>query len=72
MKFTVESLLEQELNQPQYTWDFGDGSPVSHEASPAHTYTKPGDYVATVRAVDASAQRGWDEVDIEVEAADGD
>ncbi len=72
VKFTVESLLEQELNQPRYTWDFGDGSPVAHEASPVHTYTKPGDYVATVRAVDASGQRGWDEVDIEVEAADGD
>jgi hypothetical protein len=72
VKFTVESLLEKEMSQPQYTWDFGDGSAVSHEASPVHTYTKPGDYLATIRVVDASGQRGWDEVDIEVVAAGGD
>lgn len=27
-----------------YTWNFGDGSPVSHDASPVHTYTQAGTY----------------------------
>lgn len=28
-------------------WDFGDGSPVSTEWNPSHTYAEPGDYVIT-------------------------
>lgn len=28
----------------QYTWDFGDGTPVSTEQSPKHTYGKTGNY----------------------------
>lgn len=27
-----------------YTWDFGDGSPVSREVNPVHVYTTPGTY----------------------------
>ena len=27
-----------------YAWDFGDGTPISPETSPRHTYTKPGNY----------------------------
>jgi gliding motility-associated-like protein len=27
-----------------YTWDFGDGSPVSREVNPSHVYTTPGTY----------------------------
>ncbi len=29
-----------------YSWDFGDGSPVSAEASPSHVYAKSGNYAA--------------------------
>ncbi len=29
-----------------YSWDFGDGSPVSTDANPVHTYANPGTYVA--------------------------
>ena len=25
----------------RYEWDFGDGSPLSTEANPTHTYTRP-------------------------------
>lgn len=32
----------------KYTWEFGDGG-TSHEASPAYTYTKQGDYTATLQ-----------------------
>ncbi len=31
-----------------YSWDFGDGSPVSTSANPAHTYTTNGTYTATL------------------------
>jgi PKD repeat protein len=67
VKFMVESLLEDEMNGPQYKWDFGDGSPISTEASPTHVYEKPGSFTATIRVVDAAGQLGWDEVDIEVD-----
>jgi hypothetical protein len=64
--FTVESLVVKEITGAKYTWDFGDGSPASHEAGPTHTYEKPGSYVATIRVVDGAGENGWDEVDVEV------
>ena len=67
VRFSVAPVLDEELNQPTYTWDFGDGSPPSHERNPEHTYAKPGDYLATVRLVNKTGERGWDEVDIEAE-----
>jgi PKD repeat protein len=33
-----------------YSWNFGDGSPVSSEASPSHTYTADGTYTITLIA----------------------
>lgn len=33
-----------------YTWDFGDGTPVSREVSPSHVYTKPGTYTIKLSA----------------------
>jgi hypothetical protein len=68
--FSVDAVLDEELNQPTFTWDFGDGSPPSHERTPEHTYTKPGDYLATVRVENKTGERGWDEIDIEAEAHD--
>lgn len=31
-----------------YQWDFGDGSPISTQQSPTHTYPAPGDYNVTL------------------------
>jgi hypothetical protein len=67
VQFAVESLVVDEISGPRYTWDFGDGSPKSNEANPTHTYEKAGEYTATIGIVDASGERGWDEVDIYVE-----
>jgi glucose/arabinose dehydrogenase len=36
----------------QYTWDFGDGSPLSNEAHPEHTYTTAGLYTARLTVSD--------------------
>lgn len=33
-----------------YSWDFGDGSPASTVAQPAHVYTAPGNYTVTLTA----------------------
>jgi len=35
-----------------YKWDFGDGSPVTTEASPSHIYGKPGTYYLRLTASD--------------------
>ncbi|TND01482.1 MAG: pkd domain containing protein [Bacteroidetes bacterium] len=32
----------------QYSWDFGDGSPVDTNQNPTYTYTIPGTYIVTV------------------------
>ena len=31
-----------------YNWDFGDGSPISHEENPTHQYLDPGQYNVTL------------------------
>ncbi len=37
-------------NALSYLWDFGDGSPVSTQENPSHTYTAGGDYTVTLYA----------------------
>ncbi|NIK74695.1 PKD repeat protein [Thermonema lapsum] len=37
-------------NISQWTWDFGDGSPVSNAQSPVHTYALAGNYTVTLTA----------------------
>lgn len=37
----------------QYTWDFGDGSPLDHEATPWHAYSLPGEYTVSLTVRDA-------------------
>jgi hypothetical protein len=67
--FTVESLIMDQMNEPKFTWNFGDGSPESQEAKPVHTYEKPGNYAVTIKIVDATGETGWDELDIDVTEA---
>jgi len=45
LKFTNTTLYSS-----GYTWDFGDGSPVSNEKSPIHTYSNYGTYSITLSA----------------------
>jgi hypothetical protein len=52
---------------PTYAWTFGDGSPVSTEANPKHTYQKPGEYPASVVITGPGGGTDTDELDILVE-----
>ncbi len=66
--FEVEIYPGDEAKKPKFDWEFGDGSPVSHEQNPVHTYKHPGEYKALVRVRDATGRSGNDEVQISVEA----
>ncbi|MDA3883178.1 MAG: PKD domain-containing protein [Bacteroidales bacterium] len=52
-----ENKTEAHYNNPllNYTWDFGDGSPVSHEENPSHTYIEEGEFEITLIVEDSSA-----------------
>ena len=39
---------------PQYSWNFGDGSPVSTQTNPTHIYTTPGSYAVVLIAAQGS------------------
>jgi len=40
----------------RFEWDFGDGSPISTESNPTHTYTENGRYTAVLRVYDSSGE----------------
>ncbi|MEO5997213.1 MAG: PKD domain-containing protein [Chitinophagaceae bacterium] len=37
-----------------FTWDFGDGSPLSNSINPTHLYANPGTYLVKLKAIDAN------------------
>ena len=50
-----------------YEWDFDDGSPVSTEQDPMHTYTEVGEYTATLTVTDPETEeQGTASVEINV------
>lgn len=67
VQFSVTSYEDaDEMPQPKYTWNFGDGSPESHEEKPAHTFTKAGEYKVTLKITAANQQSGVDDTEIDV------
>ena len=50
--FTVDFISL--TNGVDYIWDFGDGSPISTEENPIHTYLDIGTYDVTLIAIDSS------------------
>ena len=50
--FSSAGSLDPEGSILTYEWAFGDGN-ASDSANPSHTYTEPGDYIATLVVLDA-------------------
>jgi hypothetical protein len=67
LKVQFSADVECTSGDPKYTWDFGDGSPTSNEPNPEHTYTKPGEYPASVVVVGPGGGTDSDDLDILVE-----
>jgi len=65
VKFSADPL--EEIQNPTYTWNFGDGSPEVAGGEATHTYTKPGTYTATLTARDSTGNSGTDQTQIDVE-----
>ena len=54
-----------------YTWDFGDGSPVTTEANPVHAYNDPGNFIAVLTVTDGQGQTATAQVEIQVRKTRG-
>jgi PKD repeat protein len=46
-------------NLSSWAWDFGDGTPVSTEQNPAHTFAQAGDYTVTLTAGNAATSDSY-------------
>ena len=49
-----------------YSWEFGDGSPVSSLQDPTHVYARPGTYVVSLTVLDARSERATSSLTIVV------
>ncbi len=58
------SFTNQSANAQQYSWDFGDGTPLSNNVNPIHEFTSPGKYHVVLIASNGSK---FDETAKEVE-----
>ncbi len=54
------------LGGQQFTWDFGDGSPVSTEVSPTHLYANTGTFTVRLSAVDNSTCNTTDDTTVTI------
>jgi hypothetical protein len=67
LKVQFSADVECTSGDPKFQWDFGDGSPKSNEEKPLHTYTKPGEFPASVVVTGPKGGTDSDELDILVE-----
>ncbi len=52
VNFTSSGSADPEGDPLAFTWEFGDGTPVSHSPNPAHTFTTDGTYTVTLTVTD--------------------
>lgn len=64
VQLSTESL--DDLVNPKYVWNFGDGSKEMRGQNVTHTYKKPGKYKAIVRVTDDDGNTGNDDVSITI------
>ena len=60
----------EDIAEPRYSWDPGDGSDSLDGQRVEHTYARPGLYKARVRVRDRYGNIGDDTVEVEVEPKD--
>ena len=56
------SFSNSSINANAYSWDFGDGSPVSTEQSPVHVFPAPGNYTVILTASNACGQNNFQQL----------
>jgi PKD repeat protein len=67
LKVEFTASVEEETGGPfTFAWDFGDGQ-KSTDQNPVHTYTKVGEYTATLEVTNQKGNKGTDEIDVFVE-----
>ena len=67
LKVQLTASVEEETGGPfTFHWDFGDGA-SSNDQNPTHTYTKVGEYTATLTVTNQKGNKGTDEIDVFVE-----
>ncbi len=66
VQFSSSGSADPEGNALQYTWNFGDGTPVSHEPHPLHTYAANGTYPARLTVADGQGNASTAVVSIAV------
>jgi cytochrome c len=64
--FSSKGSLDYDKDAIKYEWSFGQGLPKSTVANPTFTYTKPGDYTATLKVTDAKGNVATSDVSIKV------
>jgi glucose/arabinose dehydrogenase/PKD repeat protein len=62
VNFSSSGSSDPDTDVLSYLWDFGDGSALSSEASPAHTYVIDGSYTATLTVSDGEGGQDIAEV----------
>ena len=66
VQFSSEGTRHPVSKPISLSWDFGDGTPVSTEANPSHTYTANGAYTATLTVTDEDGKEAFASVPIVV------
>lgn len=62
--FSSKGSLDYDKDPIKYEWNFGKGLPKSTEANPTFTYTKPGEYTATLEVTDAKGNMATSQVSV--------
>ena len=67
VQFTGADSVDPDGTITGYSWDFGDGSPLSTDANPSHTYTVAGEYSAVLTVTDSDGDTATAALTIDVD-----
>ncbi len=62
--FSSKGSIDYDKDAIKYEWSFGKGLPKSNVANPTFTYSKPGEYVATLKVTDSAGNSSTSEVTV--------